>query len=70
MDTSDFILLKAIFCQELHDAVINKDEKTIKYLLATKYEFEKGFYKHTDINLESLSTEHQMNLKEHLDWAI
>jgi len=73
MNKNAFILLKAIFSEELHNAVLSKDKNTIEYLLVTKYQFEteNGFYDNsTEIDLEYLCLEHKATCNGNLDWAL
>lgn len=71
---NEFILLKAIFNEQLHNAVLSKDERLIKEIVFNQYTFEveNGFISNVnaEIDAEKLYKDHVYQL-EHDDfkWA-
>jgi hypothetical protein len=65
---NDFILLKAIFCEALHDAVLAKDEGAIREVLDTRYEEEMDvsnkFVELEPIDTERLYKEHNEQIND------
>lgn len=63
MKLNDFILLKAIYNEELSNAVLDENMKKIQEIIETRYDYElnMGF-----IEVETIDTEklHQVHLEE------
>jgi hypothetical protein len=53
LNLNDFILLKAIFNEQLHDAVLEKDADKILGIVNKRYQFElqNGFVQQEDLNV-------------------
>lgn len=62
----DFVLLKAIFCEELSEAVLSRDEERILGILQERYSFElgNGFVVEGSLDLNAIRTEHLEELQD------
>lgn len=84
LDIRDFILLKAIFNETLHNAVMKEDKNWVKAIIIGYYTMEcyEGFiqgihgiysdetYKTlSSIDLHEIRIQHEKDLKEDLSWA-
>lgn len=76
MNKKEFILLKAIFNKELHDAILDKDLNKIEIIFKAKYkeEIEDGMVENTNLTIEDveeLNITHLNEIKEdNFDWAL
>ena len=86
LNIRDWILLKAIFCQELHNAVLAKDKEAVKKIILEHYEYEvnEGFIYNVSgvdaedtqvtldsIDLDEISKEHLRAIAEDdFSWAL
>ncbi|MGC6586165.1 hypothetical protein ACPV3A_14505 [Paenibacillus sp. Dod16] len=61
---NDWILLKAIFNQRLHNAVLEKNEDRIFQLINDEYKYEKdnGFIGEEPIDMDRVFKEHNENI--------
>lgn len=63
---NDWILLKAIFNQDLHNAILEKNEARIRRVIDERYIYEKenGFIEEEPVDLERLYKEHNENIND------
>ncbi|TVY09929.1 hypothetical protein [Paenibacillus cremeus] len=66
---NEFILLKAVFNEELHNAVLTKDQTKISEIVNTRYQYELNI-ELEPIDVNRLYSEHKKQLKnDNFDWA-
>jgi hypothetical protein len=72
LNLNQFILLKAIFNEDLHHAVLAQDAEEINKIVNEKYQYElnNGFVEQEQLNTELLYTDHTEQLKGNLNWAL
>lgn len=62
---NDYILLKAIFNEQLHNAVMSKDMEKIERLLKTRFAYEmESFVEPEPIDIERIYKEHVQNIND------
>lgn len=66
LNLNDFILLKALYNEQLHNAVLVRDRVYIHAIINERYsdELENGFVRLEAINTERLYKEHTKQLKD------
>ncbi|KAA9007343.1 hypothetical protein F4V43_02330 [Paenibacillus spiritus] len=67
LDTNEFILLKALYDEDLSNAVLDKDIIRIDVILnSEKYEYEmkNGFVDYKPINIEYVHQQHTAEIKD------
>jgi hypothetical protein len=72
MRLNEFVLLKSIFNENLHHAVLAKDAEKINEIVNENYQYElnNGFVEQEQLNTELLYTDHTEQLKGNFNWAL
>jgi len=68
LDKNDIVLLKSLFNQSLHDAVMKKDVNKIEKIIQEDYQGE--YYEATILDIEYVYKNHKKELKSDLSWAM
>lgn len=68
LSKNELALLKAIFCKELHDAILKKDLSRVNEIIQNRYPGQ--YYEDTEVDIDYLYTEHKRQLAEDdFKWA-
>lgn len=68
LSKNDLALLKAIFCQKLHNAILEKDLSKVEEIIQNRYPGQ--FFEDTQLDIEYVYTEHKRQLAEDdFSWA-